>query len=67
MKINEWRNDRGYSYRKLAKIINAGGATTVRRWCLPDGHKDKLIPSPRYMKMIIDLSNGEVMPNDYFR
>ena len=66
MKLNDWREKRGYSYRNLAQILGAGGATTVRRWCLPIEHRDRLIPSPKYMQMIVDLSNSEVMPNDFY-
>tara|TARA_B100001287_G_C22178933_1_gene298229 strand:+ start:277 stop:486 length:210 start_codon:yes stop_codon:yes gene_type:complete len=66
MTLNEWRLKRSYSYRKLAKILGAGGATTIRRWCLPKEHPQSLVPSQKYMTMIVDISNGEVMPNDFY-
>jgi hypothetical protein len=38
----------------------------ARRWCLPFGHKDRLIPNELFMDRIVLLSNGEVMPNDFY-
>lgn len=66
MTLNEWRTKKNYSYRGLAKILGAGGATSVRRWCLPTSHKDRLIPNPMFMQRIVDVSQGEVMPNDFY-
>tara|TARA_Y100000004_G_scaffold136481_1_gene154574 strand:+ start:3291 stop:3521 length:231 start_codon:yes stop_codon:yes gene_type:complete len=66
MTLNEWRTKEGYSYRGLAKKLGAGGATSVRRWCLPQSHKDRLIPNVMYMQRIVDVSQGAVMPNDFY-
>lgn len=66
MTFNDWRVKKGHSYRNLSKILGAGGATSVRRWCLPHSHKDRLIPNQTFMQRIIDVSHGEVMPNDFY-
>jgi ribosome-binding protein aMBF1 (putative translation factor) len=70
MTLNEWRKNKGWSYGKLADRLGTKHATNARRWCLPQQHPDHLVPSNRgatkYMDRIIKLTNGEVMPNDFF-
>jgi len=38
----------------------------VRRWCLPVGHEQRLIPKASNMRKIVQLSAGEVTPNDFY-
>ena len=66
MKLNEYRGRQGWSYSELARQGGAPHATVARRWCLPRGHKDRLIPNENYMDKIILLTNGEGMPNDFY-
>ncbi len=47
-------------------MLDAGHAQMARRWCLPMDHKDRLVPRQRYMSRIIELTKGEVQPNDFF-
>jgi len=67
MQLEEWRKKKNLSYVQLAKKLGASHATVVRRWCLPGDHKDKMIPSPKFMRIITESSLGEVSPNDFYR
>jgi len=68
--LNDYRLQKGWSYGQLANLLDAGHAQMARRWCLPKGHKDRLIPSNRgsknYMSRIIELTKGQVQPNDFY-
>lgn len=66
MQLNEYRESRGWSYSELARLVGAAHATVVRRWCLPAGHHDRLIPNAINMRKLIALSAGEVTPNDFY-
>jgi transcriptional regulator with XRE-family HTH domain len=66
MQLDSFRTSQGWSLTKLAEKVGASHATVVRRWCLPMGHKDRLVPSPAYMQKIVDVSDGSVMPNDFY-
>ena len=66
MTLNEWRLERGLSYRKLASLMDSPHATVARRWCLPAEHKDQMIPSPAKMLAIYRLTDGSVQPNDFY-
>mgnify|MGYP003633281075 FL=1 len=66
MQLDNFRTSQGWSLTKLAEKVGASHATVVRRWCLPMGHKDRLVPSPAYMQKIVDVSAGSVMPNDFY-
>ena len=66
MQLDNFRTNQGWSLTKLAEKVGASHATVVRRWCLPHGHKDRLVPSPAYMQKIVDVSEGSVMPNDFY-
>ncbi len=66
MQLDNFRTNQGWSLTKLAEEVGASHATVVRRWCLPMGHKDRLVPSPTYMQKIVDVSEGSVMPNDFY-
>lgn len=67
MTLEEWRKKKGYSYAKLAEILDASHATVARRWCLPKDHKDRMIPAPKFMETITNASLGEVQANDFYR
>jgi transcriptional regulator with XRE-family HTH domain len=45
MQLDSFRTSQGWSLTKLAEEVGASHATVVRRWCLPHGHKDRLVPS----------------------
>ena len=66
MTLEDFRKQQKLSYKQLAELLGASHATVARRWCLPRGHKDRLIPNENYMDKIILLTNGEVMPNDFY-
>ena len=66
MRLDEFRKNKGLSLSALARELGAPHATVVRRWCLPQGHPQSLIPSPRYMSAILDYSDGAVQPNDFY-
>ena len=61
---------KGWSYGQLAQRLGTKHAQMARRWCLPMDHADYLVPSnrgaTRYMSRILQLTNGEVQPNDFF-
>jgi len=67
MQLDDWRKKKNLSYVQLAKKLGASHATVVRRWCLPADHKDKMIPSPKFMRIISESSLGEVSPNDFYK
>lgn len=66
MTLNQWRIKKGYSYRLLAKMVGASHASVVRRWCLGMDDEDFMIPKPKYMLQILELTAGEVQPNDFY-
>lgn len=66
MTLEQWRKQKKLSYSKLAKLLGASHATIVRRWCLSEGEKDRMIPSAKYMQRIVLLTDGRVQPNDYY-
>ena len=66
MTLDQRRCRKRLSYSKLAKLLGAPHATVARRWCLPADHKDRMIPSPKYMARVVQLSDGSVTPNDFY-
>tara|TARA_R100000306_G_C4299882_1_gene104536 strand:- start:6 stop:218 length:213 start_codon:yes stop_codon:yes gene_type:complete len=66
MKLEEFRTEKKLSYGQLAKRLGASHATVVRRWCLPSGHKQRMIPSEFFMMAIMNYSGGTVQPNDFY-
>ena len=67
MTLERWRQAQGYSYAKLAQKVGASHATVARRWCLPADHKDRMMPAPKFMRLIELASLGQVKPNDFYR
>lgn len=66
MTLLEFKQRNKLSYARLAALIGADHATIARRFCLPKTHKDRMIPSARYMDAIITATNGAVTPNDFY-
>ncbi|RPG67759.1 MAG: hypothetical protein CBC02_001330 [Flavobacteriaceae bacterium TMED42] len=70
MTLDDYRKQKGWSYGQLAQRLGTKHAQMARRWCLPQNHKDYLIPSNRgvtkYMSRILELTRGEVQPNDFY-
>tara|TARA_R100001440_G_scaffold61750_1_gene81679 strand:- start:2934 stop:3146 length:213 start_codon:yes stop_codon:yes gene_type:complete len=66
MTLDDYRLKRGWSYSELARQVGANHAAIVRRWCLNFGHSNRSIPNELYMERIINMSMGEVMPNDFY-
>lgn len=66
MKLDTWRKSKGHSYRALAKLVGASHASVVRRWCQKMDHPDFRIPGPKYMLRLMEVSQGEVQPNDFY-
>ena len=66
MTLEEYRQAQGLTYSKLAKLIGAKHATIARRYCLPHGHKDRMIPQVEYMERIVNFTGGMVQPNDFY-
>jgi len=67
MKLNDYRLKKGWSYTKLAEMTGASHATVCRRWCLGYKHPQGKIPAPKYMELILKLTNSEVQPNDFYQ
>ncbi len=61
MRLNDWRESQGLSFGSLAKLVGASHASVVRRWCIGE-----MVPSPRFMKRIVEVTAGEVNPNDFY-
>lgn len=67
MTLREFKDQNKMSYAKLAAMIGASHATIARRFCLPKTHKDRMIPSAKYMDAIMTVTDGAVTPNDFYR
>lgn len=67
MKLEQFRQNKELSYGQLASRLGAKHATIVRRWCLPKNHKNRMVPSEKYMNRIINYTQSAVMPNDFYR
>jgi len=67
MTLREFKDQNKMSYAKLATMIGASHATIARRFCLPRTHKDRMIPSAKYMASIMTVTDGAVTPNDFYR
>ena len=66
MKLEEWRSLKKFSYKQLANKFGVAHPTIVRRWCLSKSHKDCQIPNHNYMKIIVQMTDGAVQPNDFY-
>lgn len=61
MTLDEFRREKGWSYVKLARVLDVGQGRMTSRWC-----KHEVIPSKEYMQRIMDLTMGAVQPNDFY-
>ena len=66
MQLDDYRRQNGMTYAELASKLGAAEATVARRWCLPSGQKGRAIPNEHFMRRIIEVSRGEVLPNDFY-
>jgi len=66
MTIDDYRRRQGWSYSEMARQLGAAHATVVRRWCLKQDDKRRLIPSQTFMNRIVAKTNGEVTANDFY-
>jgi hypothetical protein len=41
-------------------------AAVARRWCLPPDHPNYSVPATRFMRVITDMTDGEVQPNSFY-
>jgi hypothetical protein len=67
MTLDEYRQQKRLTFAALAAMFGAKHATIVRRWCLPSHHPQAMIPSPKYMMIIMDVTAGAVQPNDFYK
>ena len=61
MTLDEYRKEKGWSYGKLAEVLNVGHGRMTSRWC-----KHEVIPTKEHMHRIMDLTMGAVQPNDFY-
>jgi len=66
MTLEDFRKQQKLTYRQLAELLGASHATVARRWCLGIDAKDRMIPAPEFMERIVSVTNGSVMPNDFY-
>lgn len=66
MTLDQWRKKNGHSYNALAKMIGASHASVVRRWCMDMDEDEFMIPKPKYMLLILQVTSGAVQPNDFY-
>tara|TARA_R100001460_G_scaffold94914_1_gene137041 strand:+ start:1476 stop:1697 length:222 start_codon:yes stop_codon:yes gene_type:complete len=66
MTLDEFRNQKGWSYTKLAQKTGCAHAAVARRWCLPPDHPNHSVPATRFMRVIADMTDGEVQPNSFY-
>jgi len=66
MTLDEYRLKKGWSYSELARQVGASDPTIPRRWCMSFNDTRRLIPSQLYMDRIVQMSQSEVMPNDFY-
>lgn len=67
MQLDDYRRDRGLTYTELSRLLGAGHATVVRRWCLQPGARHRMIPREAFMHRIMVLTGGQVTPNDFYK
>ena len=66
MTLEDFRKQQKLTYKQLAELLGASHATVARRWCLGIDAKDRMIPAPEFMERIVSVTNGSVMPNDFY-
>ena len=66
MTLEQWRLKKGWSKAQLARKLGASHAKDGTRWCIRPGGDGQVIPGRTYMARIIEVTGGEVMPNDFY-
>lgn len=61
MTLDEFRVQKGLTYKELSIGIGVAGPAVARRYC-----KKSQIPSREIMPAIYKFTNGAVTPNDFF-
>tara|TARA_R100000808_G_scaffold220_1_gene1327 strand:+ start:508 stop:720 length:213 start_codon:yes stop_codon:yes gene_type:complete len=67
LKLNDWRTVKKLSYVQLALKLGASHAGVVRRWCLDPKHQYYTIPNQEFMRNIVNMTDGAVQPNDFYK
>lgn len=63
-KLEAWRLEQGYTYKRLAEALGVT-TETARRYCLPAGDKLARTPSPALLVQVERLTSGQVTAADY--
>ena len=66
MTLRQYMKIKNLSYGQRATYLDVSHAKQIQRWCLPFGHKEKVIPRAEYMMRIIEYTRGQVLPNDFY-
>ena len=61
MTLDQYRLEKGWSYGKLAQVLDVGHSRMTSRWC-----KGEVIPAREHMVRIMELTHGAVTPNDFY-
>ena len=61
MQLNEWIEKSGKKQEEIAKDLGFSQAD-ISRYCAGD-----VIPRPDRMQKIVELTGGEVQPNDFYK
>lgn len=59
MKLTNWRRSNGWTLAQLGERLEVSEASVSR-------YERDRIPEPDVMRRIVDLSDGQVTPNDFF-
>tara|TARA_X000001388_G_C2204593_1_gene112626 strand:- start:741 stop:983 length:243 start_codon:yes stop_codon:yes gene_type:complete len=62
MTLDQYRIEKGWSFTRLAKMLGASDAKVASRWC-----KGEQIPNREFMAAIMNLTQGAVSPNDFYK
>jgi transcriptional regulator with XRE-family HTH domain len=63
-KLETWRLEQGYTYKRLAESLGVT-TETARRYCLPRGDRLARTPAPAVLQRMDRLTNGQVAAADY--
>jgi hypothetical protein len=61
MQLNEWIDNKEKSMKQVAEDLGCN-YEDVRRYCAGE-----VIPRPDRMQKIMEYTNGEVQPNDFYK
>lgn len=60
MTVNEWLKKENKKVAWLARRLEVRHCV-ARRWAAGEA-----VPSPKYMPKVVEVTNGEVQPNDFY-